>query len=76
LRHRPTIKNQLKAGLLEQGFCLSRTASASAVHNDFLIEFDTHLEQGTRQALERVIERALDSARSVFSFGAHIDYHG
>jgi hypothetical protein len=76
LRHRPTIKNQLKAGLLEQGFCLSRTASASAVHNDFLIEFDTHVEQGAWQALERVIERAVNGTRSIFSFGAHIDYHG
>ena len=52
LRHRPAIENQLKARLLEQGFCLSRTASASAVHNDFLIEFDTHVEQGAWQALE------------------------
>ena len=76
LRHRSAIKNQLKVGLLEQGLCLGRAASAAAVHNDFFIEFDPHLEQGSWKALERVIEGAVDRARGVLSLRSHVDNDG
>ena len=55
---------------------MCRTAPAAAVHNDFLIEFDPHLEKGAWKAFERVIEGAVDRAIGVFSLRAHIDNDG
>ena len=55
---------------------MGRTTSAAAVDNDFLIEFDPHLEQGAWKALDRVIEGAVDRARGVFSLREHVDNDG